>query len=217
MVLYQWKGDSLVAEATYAIGDIHGEMTLLKSLIELLPLQPEDLLVFVGDYMDRGEDSVATVLFLAQLAQERPCIFLRGNHDESWLEWWNGECFTRCPYIPGARKVWEKHKGLIPYAVGKFLEKTRLSYEDGLAYYSHAGAQPGIPFEQTPDEVLTWGYHDFLSHPYNWGKPVVFGHYEYEVPLITDTKICMDTAGYRTGVLSAVRMNDRAIFRAIRS
>ena len=200
--------------ATYAIGDVHGELTLLRHLLSQLSLQPEDRLIFLGDYLDRGEDSVATVLFLAELGATRPCIFLRGNHDEEWLEWWNGETFTRCPAIPGARSVWERQHGLIPHAVGVFLAQTRYTYENGYAYYAHAGAQPGVPFDQTPREVYVWGCHDFLTNPASrWGKPVVFGHYELPAPLVTDALIGLDTAAYRTGVLTALRIEDRQIYQ----
>src|SRR5215469_12084905 len=45
-------------------------------------------------------------------------------------------------------------------------------------WYSHAGAQPGVPFWQTPPEVLLWGKDEFLTAEDDWGKPVVCGHYE---------------------------------------
>jgi len=51
-----------MAAVTYAIGDLHGEVTLLKRLLALLSFRTEDTLVFLGDYLDRGEDSIATVL-----------------------------------------------------------------------------------------------------------------------------------------------------------
>lgn len=60
---------------TYAIGDIHGEVTLLRRLLALLPFREEDTLVFLGDYLDRGEDSVATILALRELKRSR--IFTR--------------------------------------------------------------------------------------------------------------------------------------------
>ena len=200
--------------ATYVIGDLHGALTLLQSLLDLLPLQPQDHLVFLGDYMDRGDESVATVLFLGQMATTQRCIFLRGNHDEAWLECWNGSAFTHYPKIPGARKVWEEHHGLIPSAVGRFLEKTHVSYEDGYAYYAHAGAQPGVPFWQSAREGYIWGWHDFFTNPAShWGKLVIVGHYEVEKPLVTETIICVDTAGYRTGRLTALRVADRHLFQ----
>ena len=45
----------------YAIGDIHGELEKLDELLELLPLESDDTLVFVGDYIDRGPDARGVV------------------------------------------------------------------------------------------------------------------------------------------------------------
>lgn len=46
----------------------------------------QDTLVFLGDCLDRGEDSVATILALQELKRSHPaCIFLRGNHEDAWL------------------------------------------------------------------------------------------------------------------------------------
>ncbi len=73
--------------ATYAIGDLHGEVSLLRRLLARLRLRAQDTLVFLGDYLHRGEDSRATIAVLRDLEQTRcACVFLRGNHDDSWLE-----------------------------------------------------------------------------------------------------------------------------------
>jgi serine/threonine protein phosphatase 1 len=49
------KRDEQTASATYAIGDLHGEVTLLRQLLEQLAPRSQDTLVFLGDYLDRGE------------------------------------------------------------------------------------------------------------------------------------------------------------------
>src|SRR5215469_11640953 len=86
------------ASATYAIGDLHGEVRLLRQLLERIAPRSQDTLIFLGDYLDRGEDALATIKTLIQLTRSCHCIFLRGNHDEVWLETWNGSAFTRCPH-----------------------------------------------------------------------------------------------------------------------
>jgi serine/threonine protein phosphatase 1 len=83
--------------ATHTIGDLHGEATLLRQLLEQLAPRSEDTRIFLGDYLDRGEDALATIETLANLSMRCHCIFLRGNHDEAWLDTWNGLAFTRCP------------------------------------------------------------------------------------------------------------------------
>jgi len=73
--------------STYAIGDLHGEVTLLRRLLAQVPLREDDTVVFLGDYVDRGEDSAATVAAVRDFAREHPaCVFLRTNYEDDWLE-----------------------------------------------------------------------------------------------------------------------------------
>lgn len=207
--------DSASQAYTYAIGDLHGEITLLYQLLELMPYQKEDTLVFLGDYMDRGEDSLGTIAALRALHNEHEnCIFIRGNHDDTWLYFWDGAKFTRQPVIPGARKVWDSCKGKVPFEVGHWLEGTRFDYEDEHAYYVHAGVMPNRPFSMTPNDFKMWGVDGFLESLYRWEKPVVFGHYHLPKPMVQPNKIGVDTGAWKSGVLTAVRMPDRQIFQA---
>ena len=202
---------------SYAIGDIHGEVTLLKRLLESLPFRPEDTLVFLGDYVDRGEDSLATIYALQEIQQQHNhCVFLRGNHEDAWLEQWDGNHFLEQPLIPGARKVWESCNGQIPPDIGHWLAKTRIDYEDEHAYYVHAGVEPGEPFWRTETFYKMWGTKDFLIRDYNWGKTVVFGHWELPKPLISLHKIGIDTGAWRTGTLTAIQLPQRQIFQVQR-
>ncbi len=203
-------------ERTFAIGDLHGEAELLRRLLAAIAPQPTDRLIFLGDYLDRGPDALGTIQTLDALAQRCPCVFLLGNHDEEWLDLWDGARFTHCPFIPGARRVWDQHQGQVPPVIGHFLTKTQRTHEDGYAWYAHAGARPGVPFWQTPPEVYVWGEEDFLRSSYDWGKPVVFGHWELAAPLITATKIGLDTAAWRSGVLTALQMETRQVVQVRR-
>lgn len=203
---------------TYAIGDLHGEVTLLRQLLDVLPLRSEDTLVFLGDYLDRGEDSVATILALQALQQTHAnCIFLRGNHEDAWLDRWDGSSFSYPPSIDGAAQVWERCDRLTLNNIGHWLETTTLiEYEDEYAYYVHAGVSPGKPFWRTPTFHKMWGVRGFLESNYNWGKPIVFGHWQLAEPLIEANKMGVDTGAYKTGVLSAIRLPERQIIQARR-
>lgn len=205
------------APCTYAIGDLHGEVSLLRQLLLLLPYHEQDTLVFLGDYMDRGEDSVALIRELLKFSREHErTVLLRGNHDSEWLETWDGANFQAPPGIDGAQEVWDACDGHVPFEVGYVLEGTRIEYEDEHAYYAHAGLMPGMSFARTPPIIELWGARDFLESAYDWGKPVVFGHWRLPQPLLLPNKIGVDTGAYHTGVLTAVRLPDRAIFQARR-
>ena len=67
---------------TYVIGDIHGGLRALKQLLELTPFTSEDLLVFVGDYVDGWSESAETISYLLDFSETYNCKFLRGNHEE---------------------------------------------------------------------------------------------------------------------------------------
>ena len=74
----------------YAIGDIHGQYDKLRRLLRRLDeagLCPEDRLVFVGDYVDRGPETARVLDFLCQYKLDRPnTVFLRGNHEQMMLD-----------------------------------------------------------------------------------------------------------------------------------
>lgn len=70
------------------IGDIHGEYTKLKDLLEDLHIQPEDELIFLGDYIDRGKDSKGVLEILRKLKEKLPNVrLLWGNHELHLYEW----------------------------------------------------------------------------------------------------------------------------------
>lgn len=50
-----------------------------------------------------------------------------------------------------------------------------------------------------------------------WDKLVVCGHYEVAMPVITPFRICLDTAAYRTGILSALEMSTRTLLTVTRA
>ena len=70
----------------YAVGDIHGELEKLEELLEALPLAEGDRIVFLGDYVDRGPDACGVIERLIDVAEQRSCAFLLGNHESMFLD-----------------------------------------------------------------------------------------------------------------------------------
>lgn len=70
----------------FAIGDVHGELTLLKEMLTNWDVENEQL-VFVGDLIDRGEDPAGVVKVAKQLVDTHNAIVLRGNHEQMLLDW----------------------------------------------------------------------------------------------------------------------------------
>ena len=74
--------------ATIAVGDVHGNLAALQSLLESVTahLTAEDTLVFLGDYIDRGPDSKGCIEEIVRLSNEASfsVVTLLGNHEE-WM------------------------------------------------------------------------------------------------------------------------------------
>ena len=69
-----------------AIGDLHGCPDLFEQLIGTLSPEPGDVVVFLGDYVDRGPDSPGMIeRLIAFRTAHRRSVFLRGNHDAMLL------------------------------------------------------------------------------------------------------------------------------------
>ncbi|WP_218280453.1 metallophosphoesterase [Verrucomicrobium spinosum] len=66
---------------TFAIGDIHGCQTALQVLDEQLNFGTDDVIVTLGDYVDRGPDTCGVIDHLLGLSKRATLVPLRGNHE----------------------------------------------------------------------------------------------------------------------------------------
>ncbi len=191
---------------SFAIGDIHGDLAALRTLLSRLPgLDATDSLVFLGDYVDRGPDSAGVVEFLRfQLPALTPArlVFLRGNHEEAWLrvlrqQGWPGyteppsngcfECadswLRRWPKPPEGddRAALVHSGGFYPCWVAHWFAALPYWYEDDHAIYVHAGLPMGEDGRwQHPADVKERGKlvwdRDQRFYTEYVGKKVVCGH-----------------------------------------
>src|SRR5438034_496219 len=66
----------------FAIGDIHGCSTALKSLIQAIELRPDDTIVVLGDVIDYGPDTKGCIEQLIDLSNRCNLVLIQGNHEE---------------------------------------------------------------------------------------------------------------------------------------
>ncbi|XBW34896.1 hypothetical protein QEN19_000460 [Hanseniaspora menglaensis] len=90
------------------VGDVHGQFNDLLRILKLSGDPSKTGYLFLGDYVDRGKQSLETILLLLLYKIKFPQTFfmLRGNHESSQVTKIYGfydECKRRC----GTSKVWK--------------------------------------------------------------------------------------------------------------
>jgi serine/threonine protein phosphatase 1 len=205
---------------TYAVGDIHGSLDKLKALVEACREHAdghEFRFVFLGDYIDRGQDSAGVLRFMMSLQMDLPkrVIALKGNHEawavslldgdvplEAWLR--NGGEETLQSY--GAKDI-----GDLPRAHLDWMRSLRLFFDDGRRFFVHAGVNPSRPLDAQNEEELLWIRMPFLSNGRDYGRLIVHGHtpLENEKPELHPNRLNLDTAAAFGGPLTAAVFNDQ--------
>ena len=77
-----------VPEKLVLIGDIHGDLNSLLRILEQINfeeylMKSNNKIIFLGDYVDRGKDSIGVLYLICYLKQKYPesVILMRGNHE----------------------------------------------------------------------------------------------------------------------------------------
>ena len=197
---------------TLAIGDIHGCLTALTTLLDFAALAPEDRLVTLGDYVDRGPDSCGVLDLLIDLYAKGRVVALRGNHEEMMVDSRTDEV-TRSMWLAcGGRETLASYGAssrlnLVPPAHWLFLEKTCINwFETERHFFVHANAYPDVPFEEQPDFMLLWESLFEPIHHYT-GKVMICGHTRQMdgLPRNLGSTVCIDTGAYdRNGWLTCL-------------
>ena len=215
----------------YAIGDVHGRADLLADLHALIREDateaPESrrLIVYLGDYVDRGPDSAAVIdLLLSEPMRGFEQVFLMGNHEDFLLhflddpsvgpQWMaNGGEATLASYgvvldapaeeadMAAASDALRK---VLPKAHRDFLEALPVTHREGDYLFVHAGIRPEVPLEKQSVEDLLWIREPFLESRDVWEFVVVHGHTPVDGPEVHDNRIAVDTGAVWSGRLTAV-------------
>jgi serine/threonine protein phosphatase 1 len=188
-----------------AIGDIHGCSRALTALLEAVAPGPDDLLVALGDYVDRGPDSRGVLECLIPLHATGRLVALLGNHEEMMLaareefdDMWLacGGQATLASY--GAAVPDQADTAMIPERHWRFLENDCVDwYETDTHFFVHANAEPDLPLDVQTSAVLRWE-RLYNPLPHVSGKIMICGHTKQDSgrPLNLGHTVCIDTGVY---------------------
>jgi len=174
-------------ERILAIGDMHGHFTRLLSVFHKINFNPDkDLLILLGDYIDRGDENMRCFRWAMEMSEKKNVIALRGNHEQMMLYYYllgeeeagiwlpNGGTSTKVEF-----EAWRKRE---PEALQKALEFIgrrpfyhQLFVGDKEYIFCHAGLKPGVALEKQSDESLLWIREEFYLN-YTGSAEVIVGH-----------------------------------------
>lgn len=222
----------------FVIGDVHGQITMLKEMLAHWDEEMQTLL-FLGDIADRGEDSKACLELVHELVTEEKAICLKGNHEEMLQKFLlfpeekyehyriNGGMETLRDLLPEtslqntspeelAQKVQKEYPWLLPY-----LESLPLYKEWGKFVFVHAGVDLSLSnWKDSSPRDFVWIREEFYRHQNQTGKTFVFGH--TPTPVLHENQmdhtlfqkndmIGMDGGAVYGGVLHGLVFNEETI------
>ena len=170
-----------------AFGDMHGHFSKFMTLYERVGVTDEDFAIFLGDYVDRGEENVKALKWIMSEAKKPNVIALKGNHEQMMLDgimhndinwYFNGGLKT----LMEIRAEVRIHPDFITDAIS-FIRERPLYYRltiDGREYiFCHAGVDAHVDHDPDIEEQdamkLLWSREDFYNH-YEGAAMYVVGH-----------------------------------------
>lgn len=203
---------------TIAIGDIHGHLAALNTLIELVDLASKDTLVLLGDYVDRGPQSAEVIQRIIDLSRRYNVVAIRGNHEEMMLQAMESDWYFNAWMNSGGDVALESYGGRmdqIPLSHIDFLKKLRLVHEIENHFFIYASFTPNRELsDQLPKDAL-WGSLEDVHQSHFSGKVAVVGHTPQENHQLLDRGFikCIDTGCGFGGLLTAYDVDQQTIWQ----
>jgi serine/threonine protein phosphatase 1 len=206
-----------------AIGDIHGCLRALDTLLDTVAPQPDDWLVTLGDYVDRGPDSRGVMLRMQDLAAGGRLIALRGNHEEMLLDARDNPALYTLWLQYGGQATLDSYAAegegsfaSIPDHDWDFLEQVCVDwFETSRHFFVHGSVDPKLPLTAQSPAVLRWQkFHD--PPPHVSGKTMICGHTHQDSgwPRNLGHAVCIDTSVYGSGWLTCLDAESGAFWQA---
>lgn len=210
---------------TIVIGDIHGCLPALDTILAAIRLQPEDTLVTVGDYVDRGPDSRGVIERLMSLRETIRLVPLMGNHEEMMLDALEKRIEPFGWLNHGGAQTLESYgfmgdTSVVPESHLDFLRNLQPYFENETHFVVHANYDPRLPLSEQPTELLRWvKLTERFPGPHISGKIAIVGHTHDRQGEIVKLPhlVCIDTYCYGGRWLTAMDLETQSVWQATAS
>lgn len=218
----------------YAVGDVHGEVALLRDLLDRIAADTHErgpaktTLVFLGDFIDRGDGAALMLHMLAEL-REPNVIVLKGNHEAALVEVYRGDHEALSFWLKfggqatlaglgidrgvletgSTASIFPKLQTLLQDEVVDWLAELPHSWALGDYFFVHAGIKPGVKLSRQDQDDLLWIRKPFLASRRRHEKVIIHGHsIEPGLPQLGGNRIGIDTGAHEHGCLTALGLED---------
>ena len=177
------------------ITDIHGELGKLENVLSKIETRPDDIFVFLGDYIDRGPDSKGVVEKVIEISQQFKTITLIGSHEYALLHANTDEYYNYLFWNYGGPATVRSYGGRFENILaehGDFYRSLKFYYLTEKYLFVHAGIDPRFSLEEQCETDLVYIRSAFYRNKHNLPQKIIFGHTEFDAPLVQDDKICID-------------------------
>jgi len=225
----------------FSIGDIHGCSKQLTSLHDKIFNQlsfnkKNDLLIYLGDYIDRGPNAKDVINQILKLQKEKvKSVFLMGNHEQVmidflfnkinnlqyWLDLGADQTFKSydievAEFIKDGfeEDKLEKLRNTFLNKISKehiyFYKNLKITYAFNDYLFVHGGINPGKSLLQQNKMDFLWSRSDqFFDKNFKFEKIVIHGHTPEKDIINFPYRINIDTGCFFSGKLSCVCLNDK--------
>ncbi|MBB1249036.1 metallophosphoesterase family protein [Rhizobium sp. G21] len=165
---------------TIAIGDIHGCLNELASLLDIIDLAyDKGTVVFLGDYVDRGPDSAGVIerVMAGPRSRDWRWIALLGNHERMMLDALEGRDREGFWLRNGGEETLQSYRGEVSQTHRLWLAQRPLLHVDPFRVFAHAGLDRSKSLEDQDENTLIWRRpHPEDDHGDFFGRHLCHGH-----------------------------------------
>ncbi|WP_394261717.1 metallophosphoesterase family protein [Moraxella boevrei] len=212
-----------VKSRTFVFGDIHGCFAMLDRLLVAIDPQSCDTLIFLGDMIDRGDDSRGVIDKIRELENFCQVIAIMGNHEEMLLN---------ALKYKDELKYWLKYGGVetlqsfgqtadlhgilaIPHDYIRWLKNLKNYHETENFIFTHATPFADISMEKQTENGLRWQFLEAKDTGHMSGKTLICGHSAQKngEVLKQNNIICIDTYAHGGGNLTTLELDTMRVWQ----
>ena len=178
-----------------AITDIHGELGKLENVLSKIETRSDDIFVFMGDYIDRGPDSKGVVEKIIEISEKYETVCLIGSHEYALLHAQSDDYYNYLFWNYGGPATVKSYGGRFENILdvhGDFFKNLKFYHLTKDYLFVHAGFNPRYSLDEQSETDFVYIRSVFYNSKHNLPQKVIFGHTEFDAPLIQEDKICID-------------------------